>query len=171
MKYKIIDENVVKNIIEFLDDIQFTTAEKGDTPQHLEIINMCSYIISELLNSEELIDNSIEPDELHDEDDRMVEFEFGDMPDEEFDKLINQFDSFFKNFKKEYHKSNVEKKLKGKSGKSKLKSFRDELKKDGDLSPEEKFELYYDEYIRNKQKQNSIELNEMLDQIGLSYFK
>jgi len=169
MRYKIIAESVVKNIIEFLDDIQFTAAEESDTKHHLEIINMCNYIISELLNSEEVSDTPPKPDDLSGKDvDRMIELEFNDMPDEEFEKLVNQFDSFFLNFKKEYHKSNSKKKSKDK--KSQLKSFRDNLKRDGDLTTKEKFELYYDEYIIGKQKQGAMEFHDMLDKLGLSCF-
>jgi len=169
MRYKIITESVVKNIIEFLDDIQFTAAEKGDTPRDLELINMCNYIISELLNSEDVSDTPPKPDNLSGKDvDRMIELEFDDMPDEEFNKLIDQFDSFFLNFKNEYHKSNSKKK--SKDDKTQLKTFRDDLKNDDNLTANEKFELYYDEYIRDKQKQGAMEFYDMLDNLGLSCF-
>ena len=54
------------------------------------------------------------------------------------------------------------------SDKTKLKHFNNQLKKDKDLSVEEKFELYYDEYLLNKQKQNSKGLNLILNDIGLT---
>jgi len=164
MRYRIIDEEVVESIIKFLDDVQFGTAEHGMKRSTVEIVNMCSYFISELLNSEEVADNDDE-DEKNRVDD-IIEFQMGDMPDEDYEKMLKQFDSFFKNFKVEYHKSKAEKKSKG--GKSKLKHFKDELKKDVDLTPEEKFELYYDEYVDNKRKQNSMGLNQILTDIGLT---
>ena len=66
----------------------------------------------------------------------------------------------------EYHKSKS--KDKSKDGKTKLKHFNNELKKDKDLTVNEKFELYYDEYLLNKQKQNSKGLNQILNDIGLT---
>ena len=50
MKYKIITEDIVKNLIEFLDDVQFDIAGSKD-PKDLSIINYCSHMINELINS------------------------------------------------------------------------------------------------------------------------
>ena len=164
MRYKIIDEEVVESVIKFLDDIQFGTAKHGMDRSQVEIINMCSYFISELLDAEEVIDNDGEDERKRIDD--IIEFQMGEMPDEDYEKMIQQFDSFFKNFKIEYHKSKAEKK--SKDDKSKLKHFQNELKKDSDLTNEEKFELYYDEYLLNKQKQNSVGFNKILNDIGLT---
>jgi len=163
MRYRIIDEEFVESIIKFLDDIQFGTAKHGIERSQVEIINMCSYFISELLDAEEVIDN--EEEDERKKIDNIIEFQMGEMPDEDYEKMLEQFDSFFKNFKVEYHKSKAEKK--STNEKSKLKHFNDELKKDNDLTNEEKFELYYDEYVNNKRKQNSKGLNEILKDIGL----
>ena len=163
MRYKIIDEEVVESLIKFLDEIQFGTAEHGMKKSTVEIVNMCSYFISELLDAEEVIDNEDEDDRKR--IDNIIEFQMGEMPDEDYEKMIQQFDSFFKNFKIEYHKSKAEKK--SNDGKSKLKHFKNELRKDDDLTNEEKFELYYDEYLLNKRKQNSMGLNQILKDIGL----
>ena len=164
MRYKIIDEEVVESLIKFLDEIQFGTAEHGMKRSTVEIVNMCSYFISELLDAEEVIDNDGEDERKRIDD--IIEFQMGEMPDEDYEKLLKQFDSFFKNFKIEYHKSKAEKK--SKDDKSKLKHFKNELKKDVDLTNEEKFELYYDEYLLNKQKQNSVGFNKILNDIGLT---
>ena len=163
MRYKIIDEEVVESLIKFLDEIQFGTAEHGMKKSTVEIVNMCSYFISELLDAEEVIDNEDEDDRKR--IDNIIEFQMGEMPDEDYEKMIQQFDSLFKNFKIEYHKSKAEKK--SNNDKSKLKHFRNELRKDDDLTNEEKFELYYDEYLLNKRKQNSMGLNQILKDIGL----
>ena len=50
MKYKIISEETVKNLVEFLDEIQFDAASstKKDSIQR---INFCNWMINELLNS------------------------------------------------------------------------------------------------------------------------
>jgi hypothetical protein len=164
MRYRIIDEEVVESIIKFLDEIQFGTAEHGMQRSQVEIVNMCSYFISELLDAEEVIDNDGEDERKRIDD--IIEFQIGDIPDEDYEKMLKQFDSFFKNFKVEYHKSKAEKK--STNDKSKLKHFKNELKKDADLTVEEKFELYYDEYLLNKQKQNSIGFNQILNDIGLT---
>ena len=49
LKYKIIPDDVVKNLIEFLDEIQFEAA-MGTNATDLQRINFCNYIISELMN-------------------------------------------------------------------------------------------------------------------------
>ena len=164
MRYKIIDEEVVESVIKFLDDIQFGTAEHGMQRSQVEIINMCSYFISELLNADEVEHTDVESEDTKNDVDKIIEFQIGDIPDEDYEKMLKQFDSFFKNFKKEYHKSKSENKS---NKKLNLKKFKEELKKDKDLTNEEKFELYYDEYVKNKLKQKSRNLNSMLKEIGL----
>ena len=49
LKYKIIPDDIVKNLIEFIDEIQFEAA-KTNTPDDLHRINFCNYLISELMN-------------------------------------------------------------------------------------------------------------------------
>ena len=168
MRYKIIDEEVVESVIKFLDDIQFGTAKHGMDRSQVEIINMCSYFISELLNADEVEHTDIDEEEIKSNVDKIIEFQIGDIPDEDYEKMLKQFDSFFKNFKKEYHKSKSENKS---NKKLNLKKFKEELKKDKDLTNEEKFELYYDEYVKNKLKQKSRNLNSMLKEIGLTINK
>ena len=96
MRYKIIDEEVVESLIKFLDEIQFGTAEHGMKKSTVEIVNICSYFISELLDAEEVIDNESEDDRKR--IDNIIEFQMGEMPEEDYEKLLKQFDSFFKNF-------------------------------------------------------------------------
>ena len=165
MRYKIIDEELVESVIKFLDDIQFGTAEHGMKRSQVEIINMCSYFISELLNADEVEHTDVEDEESKNNVDKIIEFQIGDIPDEDYEKMLKQFDSFFKNFKKEYHKSKSENKS---NKKLNLNKFKEELKKDKDLTNEEKFELYYDEYVKNKFKQKFRNLNSMLKEIGLT---
>ena len=164
MRYKIIDEEVVESVIKFLDDIQFGTAKHGMDRSQVEIVNMCSYFISELLNADEVEHTDIDEEEIKSNVDKIIEFQIGDIPDEDYEKMLKQFDSFFKNFKKEYQKSKSENKS---NKKTNLKKFKEELKRDRDLSNKEKFELYYDEYVKNKLTQKSRSLNSMLKEIGL----
>ena len=49
LKYKIIPDDIVKNMIEFLDEIQFEAAA-GNKPDDLHRINFINYLISELMN-------------------------------------------------------------------------------------------------------------------------
>ena len=49
MKYKIIPDDIIKNLIEFIDEIQFEAAA-GNKPDDLHRINFCNWIISELMN-------------------------------------------------------------------------------------------------------------------------
>ena len=73
MRYKIIDEEVVESLIKFLDEIQFGTAEHGMKRSTVEIVNMCSYFISELLDAEEVIDNDGEDERKRIDD--IIEFQ------------------------------------------------------------------------------------------------
>ena len=45
MKYKIIPDDIIKNLIEFIDEIQFEAAA-GNKPDDLHRINFCNWIIS-----------------------------------------------------------------------------------------------------------------------------
>ena len=49
MKYKIIPDDIVKNIIEFLDEIQFEAAS-GNKPDDIHRINFINWLIGELMN-------------------------------------------------------------------------------------------------------------------------
>ena len=49
MKYKIIPDDIVKNLIEFLDEIQFEAAS-SNKQEDLHRINFINWMISELMN-------------------------------------------------------------------------------------------------------------------------
>ena len=57
MKYKIISADTIKNLIEFLDEVQFDAA-KESTIEDMHKINFCSWAIQELLNSYNVINAS-----------------------------------------------------------------------------------------------------------------
>ncbi len=46
-KYKILSEDVVKNLIEFLDEVQFDAA-KENTPEEMQKVNFCTWAIQEI---------------------------------------------------------------------------------------------------------------------------
>ena len=107
LKYKIIPDDVVKNLIEFLDEIQFESAA-GNKPDDLHRINFCNYIISELMNGLDGFDledgedkDRLSTGDLKDRWDTIdtfrkdIRMDFPeDMSEEEWKKLIKNFDAF-----------------------------------------------------------------------------
>jgi len=174
-KYKIVPKEVVKNIIEFLDEVQIEAA-KGSSVDDLHKINFINWAIGELMNSidgfdsknntsteedvEEDVDNDINRKRTDIIDDYFIDWELpDDMTDEEFKEMVTQFDAFLRNFESEYEKKNPKKKpIKRSTDKSDKKSIhRDivnsmslkEIEKylldDPELSDDDRFQLYYDE--------------------------
>ena len=94
-----------------------------------------------------------------------VEFWLGsDMTKKEIDKMMNQFEGFFKGWDKTYKKSKHTHNDKSKKKRT-LKQFRNNLIRDDELTPQEKFELYYEEH--KKEKNKSKDLNTILKKLGL----
>jgi len=176
MKYKIIPDDIVKNLIEFLDEIQFESAA-GNKPDDLHRINFINYLISELMNGLDGFDLEDEDEkdrlsagDLKDRWDQIESFRKDikmdfpeDMSDEEWKKLMKQFDGFLDGWDKAYTKSNY----KDKAKRNGLKKFLTELKIDHELTPKEKFELYYDEYRSLKKTGESKTLKQTLKNAGL----
>jgi hypothetical protein len=174
LKYKIIPDDVVKNLIEFLDEIQFEAAS-GSKPDDLHRINFINWMISELMNGLDGFDLPEENDkdadidiegrwDLIDKYRKDITMDFPeDMSEEEWKKLIKQFDSFIDGWDRAYKKSNY----KDKAKQNELKKFLSELKIDHELTPEEKFELYYDEYRRRKREEETKSLKQTLRSAGL----
>jgi len=177
MKYKIIPDDIVKNMIEFLDEIQFEAATSSK-PSDLQRINFCNWIISELMNgldgfdTEDEVNNGtdIDSNDLKDRWDTIdtfrkdIRMDFPeDMSEEEWKKLIKQFDGFLDGWDKEYKKSNY----KDKAKRNGLKKFLTELRIDHELTPKEKFELYYDEHRNRKKEEESVTLRGLLKKSGV----
>ena len=176
MKYKIIPDDIVKNLIEFLDEIQFEAAA-SENKEDLHRINFINWMISELMNGIDGFDlpedNDKDADIEIDMQDRWdtinnYKKEFGmefpeDMSEEEWRKLIKQFDSFIDGWDRAYKKSNY----KDKARQNELKKFLQELEIDHELTNTEKFELYYDEYRRRKKEDESKSLRQTLRSVGL----
>jgi len=176
MKYKIIPDDIVKNLIEFIDEIQFEAA-KTNTPDDLHRINFCNWMISELMNGLDGfdLDDEDEKDKLSTDDliDRWdtidtfrkdIRMDFPeDMSEEEWKKLIKNFDNFIDGWDKAYKKSNH----KDKAKQYELKKFLQELRIDHELTPHEKFELYYDEYRSRKKEEEASTLRQSLKKAGL----
>ena len=172
MKYKIIPDDVVKNLIEFLDEIQFEAASSSK-PDDLHRINFINWMISELMNGLDGFDSIDEADEDIDIQDRWdtidnyrkdIRMDFPeDMSDEEWRKLIKQFDGFIDGWDRAYKKSNY----KDKAKRNGLKKFLSELRIDHELTNKEKFELYYDEHRRRKKKEETKSLRQALRKAGI----
>ncbi len=176
MRYKNIPYDIVKNLIEFIDEIQFEAA-KTNTPDDLHRINFCNYLISELMNGIDGfdLDDQDEKDRLSTDDlkDRWDEIESfrkdirmdfpEDMSEEEWKKLISQFDKFCDGWDSAYKKSNYRDKAKRHG----LKKFLSELRIDHELTDKEKFELYYEEHKSLQKAEEAKSLNESLKKAGL----
>ena len=172
MKYKIIPDDIVKNLIEFIDEIQFEAAE-SNKKEDIHRINFCNYLISELMNGLDGFDFIDEADEDIDIQDRWdiidnyrkdIRMDFPeDMSDEEWRKLIKQFDGFIDGWDRAYKKSNY----KDKAKRNGLKKFLSELRIDHELTNKEKFELYYDEHRRRKRKEETKSLRQALRKAGI----
>ena len=172
MKYKIIPDDIVKNLIEFIDEIQFEAAE-SNKKEDIHRINFCNYLISELMNGLDGFDSIDEADEDIDIQDRWdtidnyrkdIRMDFPeDMSDEEWRKLIKQFDGFIDGWDRAYKKSNY----KDKAKRNGLKKFLSELRIDHELTNKEKFELYYDEHRRRKKKEETKSLKQALRKAGI----
>ena len=188
MKYKIIDAETIKNLIEFLDEIQFEAAKVNSTEAHHQV-NFCTWAIQELLNSNDVMTaNELKKkskpkknkrDDIIDE--HFFDWELPDMSDKEFEKLVSQFDGFLRSWEKEYNKNNPKKKQtkqrKEKEFKPKvedilqymsLEEIKEYLLEDHELDNFEKFELYYQEHERvNKKKEKSYTLNEICKKLKI----
>jgi hypothetical protein len=174
MKYKIIPDDIVKNLIEFLDEIQFEAAA-SNKQDDLHRINFINWMISELMNGLDGFDlpedNDKDADiDIQDRWDTIDKYkkDFGmdfpeDMSEEEWKKLIKQFDKFVEGWDTAYKKSNWKDKLK----QNDLKKFLTELKIDHELTPQEKFELYYDEYRKRKRESETKSLRQTLRNAGI----
>ena len=167
MRYKIIPEDVIKNLVEFLDEVQFEAAKQKNSAEELQKINFCNWAISQLINGMDGygIDEDDRPANKKDKwdivDDYLMDFQLPeDMSKKEIKRMMAQFDKFFMGWDKAYKKSkHVEDKEKNKQS---LKDFEKNLKVDGDLTPKEKFDLYYDEHKKEK-KEKIYTLNQILN--------
>ena len=184
-KYKIISLDLQKNLIEFLDEIQFDAAKEGST-EDMHKVNFCSYAIKELLNSMDgyLKDKPKKGPQKKSRDqyvdETFMDWNLPEMTDEEYEKLVDQFDAFLRGWEKEYNKKNPKKKpIKERPQKEfkphvedimeycDLEEVIEFLKDDPELTDQERFELYYDERERRKPKEKGLTYNQLLKKSGI----
>tara|TARA_Y100000593_G_scaffold93764_1_gene189940 strand:- start:105 stop:683 length:579 start_codon:yes stop_codon:yes gene_type:complete len=183
-KYKIIPEDVVKNLIEFLDEVQFDAAT-NNTHDDLHKINFCNWAIQELLNSYDALlkmrDDKKPPQKKSRDqyvDETFMDWNLPEMTDEEYEKLVDQFDNFLRAWEKEYNKKNknnpkkkpieerpFKPKIQDVAEHCSLEEIEEMLKDDPELSDWERFELYYEERERIKSEES---LDKLLKDVGLS---
>ena len=195
MKYKIISEETIKNLIDFLDEIQFDAAKLNTTDAHHQV-NFCNWAINELLNSFNVIstkdfrkskDDPKKPNKKSRDDyvdETFMDWNLPEMTDEEYEKLVDQFDAFLRGWEKEYYKKNPKQKpeedRKDKEGKEwkprfgdvvehcSLEEIKDMLIDDPELTDDERFELYYEEYQRvNKKKEKTYTFDQLFKGSGI----
>ena len=54
MKYRLVSNDIIKNLVDFLDEVQFDAA-KENTTEDMQKVNFCNWAINELLNSYNVI--------------------------------------------------------------------------------------------------------------------
>tara|TARA_Y100000310_G_scaffold83385_1_gene80081 strand:- start:237 stop:824 length:588 start_codon:yes stop_codon:yes gene_type:complete len=183
-KYKIISEELMKNLVSFLDEIQFDAVTNHDKDS-IHKVNFCNWAISELINSYDarIKKNNNKKSRNEYIEETFFDWNLPDMSDDEFEKLVDTFDNFLRAWEKEYYKDNFKKKPRKRKSKPKSPNIKDvaeymslnEIKEyllyDEDLTDEERFELYYEEHLREKEQKKykgSKSLDKLLKELGIA---
>ena len=169
MKYRLLDEETLGQMIDFLDTIQIEAA-KGKYKDDMDKINMCSYLISEIINSNEAMEIDDDSDDI--EDIKKGDGLYVDMPDiqdmdeKDWNKMIEQLDAFFAGWEKATRKK---KKRDINKNKRKRKFTEDTPKDEEEYIPtvHDKFEQYYLEREMRRAVKEAKTMDEMLYNLGL----
>jgi len=181
-KYIIITKDLQKNLIEFLDEIQFDAASNDDKDS-MQKVNFVNWAINELLSGYEAYFPKKKKSREDYVDETFLDWNLPEMTDEEYNKLVDQVDNFLRNWEEKYKKSNPKKSSK-KETKEETKSKKpyvppfedvaeymslDEIKEylleDDELTDDERFDLYYEEHRRVKNK--GLSYDELLKKSGI----
>ena len=183
-KYILITKDLQKNLLDFLDEVQLEAA-KLNTAENMHIVNFCSFAIEELLSG---FDAQLKPKRKPPQkksrdqylDETFMDWNLPEMSDEEYEKLVDQFDNFLRAWEKEYNKKNPKKKQIKERPKKEFKPHVEDvmeyctleeveefLKDDPELTDNERFELYYDERERRKPKEKGLSYNQLLKKSGI----
>ena len=180
-KYILIPKDLQKNLIDFLDEVQFEAA-KSNKNDDMHIVNFCSYAIQELLRGydAQFKSKSKPQSKSRDQylDETFMDWNLPDMSDEEYNKLVDQVDGFLRAWEKEYQKGKPKKEpVQRKPYKPEvddvleycsLEEIQDFLKDDPELTDEERFELYYDEREKRREKKSGMSYEQLLKKSGVS---
>jgi hypothetical protein len=185
-KYILITKDLHENLIEFLDEIQFDIASNTDKDS-MHKVNFISWAVGELVNSFEAHFPKKKSREDY-VDETFMDWNLPEMSDEDYNKLVDQVDNFLKGWEKEYKKSSKKKSTKQPKSNSKLKpqskekfvpplndiaeymsleEIKEYLLEDDELTDEERFDLYYEEYCRVQEEKNSMSYSELLRKSGV----
>ena len=189
MKYKLLSQAVVENLLAFLDEVQGEASMTLDERNSKDIVRFCSWAIKELLDAKDGIVTDItnlSTDEIKEQDKRWdkIDEKFfdwqlpDDMSEKEFDKMLNQFDAFLRGWEKEYNKKHPDKPAPERQKPFQphiddimewcsLEEVAEYLKDDPELTDAERFELYYDERERRKPKKKGLTYNQLLKGAGI----
>ena len=183
-KYILIPKDLQKNLIDFLDEVQFEAA-KYKTSENMHIVNFCSYAIQELLRGLDTQFNkgkkkkSKKPQpKTRDQylDETFMDWNLPDMTDNEYNKFVDQVDGFLRAWEKEYQKEHPNEPIQDRPYRPhvddvmehcSLDEIKDFLKDDPELSDEERFELYYDEREKRRERKNSLSYEQLLKKSGV----
>ena len=186
-KYILITKDLHKNLIEFLDEIQFDIAGNDDKDS-MHKVNFISWAINELINSFEAFFPKKKKSREDYVDETFMDWNLPEMSDEDYNKLVDQVDNFLKGWEKEYNKKSKKKSTKEPKSDSKLKpqskekfvpplndiaeymsleEIKEYLLEDDDLTDEERFDLYYEEHCRVQEEKNSMSYEELLRKSGV----
>jgi len=190
-KFKIISEDLQKNLIDFLDEIQFDAASENDKDA-MHKINFCNWAIKELLDSYDGFLREEPKKKSRDDyvDETFMDWNLPEMSDKEYEKLVDQFDAFLRGWEKEYLKKNPDKKIKREPREDNfnkphvedvaeymsLEEIKEYLLDDDSLTKEEKFDLYYSEHKREqrrkerkKLKRGAKPIDKIMKELGLTF--
>tara|TARA_B100000287_G_C20594190_1_gene765461 strand:+ start:241 stop:843 length:603 start_codon:yes stop_codon:yes gene_type:complete len=185
MKFRILDEQTIEYLIDFLDDIQLQAAEEQDNI----LLNFCQDMINELINADEVFDNEDEAiKRLKEHKRKNYKVDETDLDEDMLKKIYDYFDQI-KNYTDNPNKDNLRKK--GKEKRKKQNKKETKVKKniitkmslpeieqflldDPELTDNERFELYYEERERIRQEnelKNGLSYEELLKQSGIQINK
>ena len=178
-KYILIPKDLQKNLIDFLDEVQLEAA-KLNTTENMHIVNFCSYAIEELLSGFDAKFREKKPPQKKSRDqfldETFMDWNLPEMDDEEYEKFVNQVDGFLRAWEKEYMKDKPNEPIQDKDYKPHvedvmqyctLEEVLDFLKDDPELTDEERFELYYDEREKRRERKNSLSYEQLLKKSGV----
>ena len=178
-KYILITKDLQKNLIDFLDEVQLEAA-KLNTSENMHIVNFCSFAIEELLSGldAELKKKSKPQKKTRDQylDETFMDWNLPKMSDEEYNKLIDQVDGFLRAWEKEYQKEHPNEPIQERPYKPhvddvmqhcSLEEVEEFLKDDPELSDNERFELYYDERDKRRERKSGMSYEQLLKKSGI----
>ena len=178
-KYILITRDLQKSLINFLDEVQLEAAKLKST-ENMHIVNFCSFAIEELLSGldAELKKKSKPQPKSRDQylDETFMDWNLPDMSDDEYNKLVDQVDGFLRAWEKQYQKEHPNEPVQDRPYRPhvddvmehcSLDEIKEFLKDDPELSDEERFELYYDEREKRRERKNSLSYEQLLKKSGV----